>query len=204
MEELPNCKQLKTGGLQFPCSGHSIPPQHPWHGRIPNQGSWRKQTHSVHQASLLCCQQHPQYRYTQQTPFCHQVPLPNPRLRDSPSWVQVLCSYSLRVCTVGQDSANVIWRDLFTCHPTAINSVLNLSHLQELWSFTEICSTDLKPSALGSCISKDCYGNSSSSLIKIILHLVSSQKLRMNIREGMRKINYLNMGSHVNRRNNKW
>lgn len=175
-----------------------MPPQHPWHGRIPNQGSWRKQTSSDHQASLLCCQQNPQYRHTQWTALLSPGTSPKsqtqgfPKLGTVSVCLQPECALWGRMAGAAQYKCYkyVIYKrsDLFTCHPTAVNSVLNLSHLQELQSFTEIFSIDLKPSELGNCISKDYYSNSSSSLIKIILHFVSRQKLLMNIREGMRKI----------------
>lgn len=72
---------------------YNIPP---WHEIIPNQGSWRKQTSSVHQVSPAASS-----GTSSKQPFCHQVPLPNPKFRDSPSWVQFLSSQP--VCTVCQD-----------------------------------------------------------------------------------------------------
>lgn len=181
MEELPNCKQLKTGGLQFSCLGHSMPPTTSLTWDNPKPRLLKEA--NLFSPSVSPAASPASSGTSSKQPFCHQVPLPNPKFRDSPYLVKLLCSYNLGVCTVCQDG----WGRTVQMS-TAVNSILNLSHLQELQSFREIFSLDLKPSAVENCISKDCYGNSSSSLIKIILHLVSNQKLLMNIRERMRKL----------------
>lgn len=131
-QELPNCRQLKAGGPQFPFFGHSMPPQHPWHGRIPSQGSWRKQTSSDHQASLLCCQQNPQYRHTQWTALLSPGISPKSQIQGFPKLgtvavcLQPECALWGRMAGAVQCKCykDVIYKrsDLFTCHPTAVNS----------------------------------------------------------------------------------
>lgn len=184
MEEQPNCKQLKTAGLQFlPCLGHSMSPQHPWHGRIQNQGSWRKQTSSVHQASLLC-QQHPQYRHIQTTALLSPGTSPKSQIQGFPKLGTISMFSQSQSVHHGAGQCKCYLEGPF--HLPSNNCKFCFKFVT--FAGTEIFSTDLKPSVLGNYISKDYYGNSSSSLIKIILHLVSSQKLLMNIRERMRKI----------------